>query len=345
MQMDGYLLGPGVAGRCDDYRVCGAIVDHDPISGLWRMWYYCRDRAFDPVAPPTLGSGRIAMATSTDGMAWSRLDGEAGRGAVMGPSGDPTTFDSVHVGLADITRGAGEWLMWYFGGDQAPVDTGSHLGLVKGLGLRPGLARSVDGRVWERVAGCASNGALIEIDAGDVYAAWPNIFNDGSRLIMQYTAPIYGLMDYFTRTAVSYDGRTWEKLGVMTWADGDRPWDCTGMITRQVLANPLDEGPRWLMIYTGTDKNHRRSIAAAGSDDGLSWRHLHDAPIFTVGPPGAWDSLGVAAGRLVAANGRLHLYYYGFQSLADDNNPRAIGLAVSDSGALNDLVRIRSDKV
>lgn len=285
------------------------------------------------------------MATSTDGMAWSRLDGEAGRGAVMGPSGDPTTFDSVHVGLADITRGAGEWLMWYFGGDQAPVDTGSHLGLVKGLGLRPGLARSVDGRVWERVAGCASNGALIEIDAGDVYAAWPNIFNDGSRLIMQYTAPIYGLMDYFTRTAVSYDGRTWEKLGVMTWADGDRPWDCTGMITRQVLANPLDEGPRWLMIYTGTDKNHRRSIAAAGSDDGLSWRHLHDAPIFTVGPPGAWDSLGVAAGRLVAANGRLHLYYYGFQSLADDNNPRAIGLAVSDSGALNDLVRIRSDKV
>ncbi len=339
MQMDGYLLGPGPAGRCDDYRVGGAIVHHDPIGGLWRMWYYCRDRAFDPAAPPTLGSGRIALAVSPDGIRWSRVDGAAGLGAVMGPTGQAGDFDSVHVGLTDITVGAGEWLMWYFGGDAAPADTGSHLGTVKGLGLRPGLARSSDGITWERVRGGASDGALVDIDQGDVYAAWPNVFSDGARLIMQYTAPAHGLKDYRTRVAVSHDGRHWEKRGIARWADGDKPWDCTGVITRQVLASPLPEGPRWLMIYTGTDKDHGRSIAAAGSDDGLTWRHLHDGPIFTVGPPGAWDSLGVAAGRIVAANGRLHLYYYGFQSLADDDSPRAIGLAISETGGLHDFKR------
>jgi hypothetical protein len=342
MRMDGFILGAGPAGRCDDFRVGGAVVDHDAIGDLWRMWYYCRDRAFDPRAPGTLGSGRVALATSPDGIAWTRFEGPLDHGAVMQPSGDPEAFDCVHIGLTDVTRGAGEWLLWYFGGDASPTDTGSHLGVVRGLALRPGLARSRDGVHWERIAGPAHGGALVDIerDDGDVYAAWPNVFHDGRRLVMQYTAPRYGLKDYRTRVAVSDDGRAWTKLGVMTWEDGERPWDCTGVITRQVLANPLADGARWLMIYSGTDKDHRRSIAAAQSDDGVTWRRYGDGPIFGVGETDAWDSEGVASTRLVAAEGRLHLYYYGFQSLADDDRPRGIGLAVSETGDLRDLKRI-----
>ena len=108
MTMDGLVLPLGPAGRCDDFRVGGAVVDHDALSGLWRMWYYCRDKSF--YGPPTLGSGRVALATSADGVYWQRIDGPEALGAVFAPSPETMDFDSLHVGLTDVSRGAGEWL-------------------------------------------------------------------------------------------------------------------------------------------------------------------------------------------------------------------------------------------
>jgi len=256
------------------------------------------------------------------------------------PSGNPEDFDSLHVGLTDVSRGAGEWLMWYFGGDASVRRTTSALGSVAGLGLRPGLARSVDGTHWQRVRGATASGALLDYEPAQAYAAWPNVFHDGRRLLMQYTAPDLALDIYSTLVAVFEEGHGWRRLGPIEWTDGPKPWDSTGIITRQVLTNPLPHGGRFLMIYTGTDQRHARAIAAAHSDDGRRWTHLYDGPVFRVGAPGAWDSLGVAATRLVAAGDRLHLYYYGFQSLADDDRPRGIGLAITGSDDLRDFVRL-----
>jgi len=341
MTMDGFVFGPGPAGRCDEYRVGGGVVDYDALSGLWRLWYYCRDRELHTRAPKTLGSGRVALATSRDGIDWTRCDGPLTHGAVLEPVDDATAFDSLHLALTDVTRGAGEWLMWYFGGDSAVRETTSHLGAVKGLGLRIGLARSPDGIQWTRAPGQEPSGAQLGFEDDQTYVAWPNVFNDGRRLVMQYTAPDRALDQYATLTAVCEDGRTWIKTGPLRWLDGPRSWDSTGIITRQVLANPLPIGGRFLMIYTGTDERHARAIGAATSDDGVGWTHLYDQPIFHVGAPGAWDSLGVAATRLVAAGDRLHLYYYGFQSLADDDKPRGIGLAVSEDRDLRSLLRVK----
>ena len=113
MNTAGLVLAPGPAGRCDDFRVGGAVV-HAGADGQWRMWYYCRDRAFDRDAPPTLGSGRVALATSHDGIHWQRVDGPATAGAVLDPNPDPAAFDSLHVGLTDVTRHDGAW--WHHGG-------------------------------------------------------------------------------------------------------------------------------------------------------------------------------------------------------------------------------------
>ena len=118
MDKTGLILAPGPAGRCDDYRVGGAVVEHGA-DGVWRMWYYCRDRAFDKDAPPTLGSGRVALATSRDGRAWTRVDGPASLGAVLEPRTDAGAFDSLHLGLTDVTRYDGAWWMWCFGGQIA----------------------------------------------------------------------------------------------------------------------------------------------------------------------------------------------------------------------------------
>jgi hypothetical protein len=342
MIMDGFVFGPGPEGRCDEMRVGGGVVDYDAVGDQWRLWCYCRDRALHERAPKTLGSGRIALATSPDGVTWTRVEGPLTGGSVFEPSDDPAAFDSLHVGLTDMSRGAGEWLMWYFGGDASLRATTSPLGAVVGLGLRPGLARSADGVNWRRVKGPTPSGALFDHDEDHTYAGWPNVFHDGARFVMQYSAPDRALDLYTTLTAVSDDGVHWRQTGPLRWADGPKPWDCTGIITRQVLPNPLPEGGRFLMIYTGTNAEHARSIAAAHSDDGLSWTHLYDGPVFGVGEASAWDSTGVAATRLVPARGRLHLYYYGFQSLADNGLPRGIGLAVNDDLDLRRLVRIKS---
>jgi hypothetical protein len=330
----GLIFSPGPHGRCDDFRVGGAVVDHDARSGLWRMWYYCRDAQM--AGPPALGSGRIAMATSIDGIAWSRVDGLEARGAVFAPGSGADDFDSLHVGLTDVSRGAGEWLMWYFGGELRS-STRPAIGTQAGLGMRPGLARSSDGISWQRVRGRASGGALIDLPDDRLYASWPNTFWDGRRFIMQVTAPTFDMAHFDTRVMASDNLLDWAPLGDLRWADGTRPWDVCGLVTRQVLLNPLSAGRRWLMIYTGLDGKQGRTIAAADSDDGLCWHHVGDGPFFGVGAPGSWDEYGVAANRLVATADRLYLYYYGFQSLSGDGL-RGIGLA---SGPHNDLGALR----
>ncbi len=343
MILDGYVYGPGPKGRCDELRVGGGVVDFDVVSGDWRLWCYCRDRELHQRAPKTLGSGRVSLATSRDGIEWSRYDGPLTGGAVFEPSAEPADFDSLHIGLTDITRGAGEWLMWYFGGDSTARETSSAHGTVVGLGLRPGLARSRDGIHWHRARGATPSGALLDYEPQQTYAGWPNVFFDGRRLVMQYTAPNRALDQYSTQTALFEDGH-WRKVGPLEWIDGSKPWDATGIITRHVLPNPLRTGGRLLMIYTGTDARHARSIAAAHSDDGVRWMHLFDGPVFRVGAQGAWDSLGVAATRLVPLHDRLHLYYYGFQSLGDGEHLRGIGLAVTDADDLRGFERIAADQ-
>ncbi len=323
----GRVLAPGPAGRCDDFRVGGAVVDHDALSGRWRMWYYCRDEAM--AGPPALGSGRIALATSRDGIAWERVDGAEAKGAVFAPSPVKTDFDSLHVGLTDVSRSAGEWLMWYFGGNDEPrTSTRTVIGTQAGLGMRAGLARSRDGVHWQRVRGATASGALVDFAPDQLYASWPNAFWDGRRFILQLTTPTIDMARFGTSVFASDDARDWKPLGELSWADGPRPWDMGGLVTRQVLANPVPGGRRWLMVYTGLNAAHARRIAVADSDDGLCWHHVGTGAIFGVGAPGSWDEFGVAANRLLAVSGRLYLYYYGFQSLGSEGL-RGIGLATA----------------
>lgn len=336
----GLILSPGEAGHCDDYRLGGAVVDYDAVSGVWRMWYYCRDRRFSRPAPATLGTGRIALAVSDDGVRWSRVTGLLELGSVFVPSDNADRFDCGHVGLTDVTRGAGEWLMWYFGGDTRVVETGMDwLGSVPGLKLRCGLARSADGLTWTRSPGASSSGALFEILADELYAAWPNVFHDGRRFVLHYSAPTLDLKLYRSRALASTDGVHWERLGDLHWV-GDTPaYAVSGMVTRHVIINPICDGRRWLMAYTALDADHRRSVALAGSDDGLTWSSLFDAPVFSPGLSGNWDDFGVAVNRIVVVGDAIYLYYYGFRSLVAGDGPRGIGLAIAPLDRASAFVR------
>lgn len=328
----GLILGPGPSGRCDDHRVGGAVVDRDPSSGRWRMWYYCRDKAFARAAPATLGTGRIALATSGDGIAWTRFNGPEEGGAVLAPSNVSGTFDEGHVGLTDLSRTDDGLTMWTFGGGNGIVRTGlPQLGDVPGLAMRCGIAISEDGVKWRRVAGDGPGGSLFDILPDELYAAWPNaIPQAGGRTLVHYTAPTRDMTRFRTRIVRLGPERSVERLGELVWLDGPAEHDRSGIVTRHVI--PAPDGTGWLMAYTALDPKHRRSIALARSDDGIAWRH-DGAPVLLPGPPGSWDDFGVAANRLVVTEKHIHLYYYGFRSLTAPDTARGIGLAIATRDA------------
>ncbi|MEE4454027.1 hypothetical protein [Novosphingobium resinovorum] len=348
-QVSGLILAAGPAGRCDDHRLGGAVVVHDAAAppgseAAWRMWYYCRRH--DGAGPPTLGTGTIAMAVSEDGMTWRRHDGTGPHGAVFAPAA--TGFDSLHIGISDIVATSEGYHMWYFAGDHAPRTTAA-FGDVVGLGMRPGLAFSADGTAWDRIPGRdpAGDGAQLPLPGDTIYRAWPNVFEGPSGPILQVTEAASDLSGFRTSVWTPCPDRGWRSAGCLSFAEPSPGYDSHGLVTRQVLANPLPGGRRFLMIYTGTDARHQRAIAAADSDDGLVWHRLYGEPIFAAGEPGAWDSLGVAATRLVVAGGRIHLYYYGFQTLGDASGLRGIGLATASlhEGDLRSLRRVDAGAV
>ena len=217
------------------------------------------------------------------------------------------------------------------------------IGTVAKLGLRCGVARSTDGINWERLRGHDDSGALFDYADDKLYAGWPNAFWDGKQYILQYTSPEMDISHYSKFVMTSVDAINWKPAGDLQWAEVLRDYEREGIVTRQVVENPLPDGRRFLMIYTALNANHQRAIGAADSNDGMLWHQLYDGPIFRVGEDDAWNNLGVAANRLVVANNRIYFYYYGFQTLADEEGMRAIGLATCPIGDLRQLQRLTMD--
>lgn len=70
-------------------------------------------------------------------------------------------------------------------------------------------------------------------------------------------------------------------------------------------------------------------VAGAPLDSGFgraAWTQLHDAPILK--PELSWEKKCIEAPTLVERNGRLYMFYAG----AYNNEPRQVGVAVSDDG-------------
>jgi hypothetical protein len=338
----GRVLEPGPAGRCDDLRVGGAVVRWVAARGRWHLWYYCRDRSFPTDVAETLGSGRIALATSLDGTHWTRFDGPGTGGSIFEPGTAPDDFDSTHVGSGDVSQVDGRWYLWYFGGDRQIGF--SHRPGQMGYRMRAGLAVSDDGIAFRRLRGAAPGGAAVDFD-GNAFAAWPNGIHDGEQFVLYYTTLEAPGKEFVTRTARSRDGMHWNPQGPISWLDETPPHESHGIMTRHVLENPLRGGLKWLMVYTAMagPPGLKRSICAAESADGVRWRRLFRTPIFDVGSPGAWDDGGVASPQLVVAGTELRMYYFGFPLPRPDAPAKGIGLAVSRSGDLRHLERISAD--
>lgn len=344
-QLTGMILGPGPAGRCDDNKTAVGVPRWDAAANHWKLWYCCRDDASAPKLPPTLSSGRVGLATSKDGLTWDRVTGPLTAGAVLEPSADPNAFDSVHVGLTDVTFADGQWWMWYWGGDKEEIALS--FGKYPGYRMRAGLAVSRDGINWTRKPGKGPGGAIADTE-GALYSAWHNALHADGKIYVYTAITDVKLSRWDTLIYVSEDnGATWSKPTPLKWLDDSPGYDGCGELTRNITPNPLRTGHRWLMSYTALDGDksrwQRRSVALAVSDDAMSWRRLYPKPIFEIGPADAWDGGGVAAPQLMKVGNQWRLYYHGFPVAAlDATIPKGMGLALSNASEPQEFQRFSS---
>lgn len=349
IKQPGLLLGPGPAGRWDSERVsCPRVLRC--ADGVWRMWYYGRDPSFDREI--NLPTGRVGLATSSDGLSWTRIDGPLTMGAVFEPSADETRFDSGHLGVSDVTESDGLYHMWYFGGDRTRQKIGPYE--VKGFNLRPGLAISRNALDWYRVDGPV-RGAFLDVGApGEfdfIMTGWPQALRGHDGVWRMYYHSLDPASGFHVGVAVSDDGFAWRKRGKILGPGEAGGFDENGAATRTVIRA---QGRYW-MFYEGVRKDGYRSIGLAVSDDGFAWKKEKgreaDGSVFAHAPRGSerWDAFAIGTPCLVEAGGDWRMYYIGSNEVKSEKGhadelslKHQIGLAVSRGSDFTLFTRINA---
>ncbi|WP_071516745.1 glycosyl hydrolase [Geitlerinema sp. PCC 9228] len=332
-QQPGLILGPGPSQWWDSERVsCPRVLRCS--DGMWRMWYYGRDRNFD--RDINLPTGHCGMAISEDGIHWQRVQGPLTMGAVFEPHPDPNRFDSAHVGVSDVRYSDGYYWMWYFGGDNNFTQVGNMR--AKGVRMQPGCAISGDGLHWVRLEG-PHRGAFLPVgesgDFDELFCGFPQVLreNDGSWKLYYHT--LHPEKGFLVGLAVSKDGLHWEKVGQVLGPGAAGRFDERGAGTRYVL--PIDN--QYVMFYEGVNNSGYHCIGIATSTDGQHWQKQDGdevgGAVFAHAQPGSgrWDARAVGTPCVVPLeNGGWYMYYIGANEGGTDEltTQHQIGLAVSD---------------
>jgi hypothetical protein len=181
--------------RFDAMAAFGVCVLRD--GGRYLMWYtgWNGDDVLGPdgIARPT--HGRIGLATSGDGVRWTKVAGDAGAGAVLG-LGPAGSADEQAAGQPFVLRDGTAYRMWYEAFD--------------GRTWRIATARSADGRAWTREGVALEPGGPEARDA--LGARNPVVLKRGGRWELWYQGRGAAAPSSHVLRAVSDDGRRWTKL-------------------------------------------------------------------------------------------------------------------------------------
>jgi hypothetical protein len=120
------------------------------------------------------------------------------------------------------------------------------------------------------------------------------------------------------------------KLGLSVTAPGDGL-----MVSHASLPTPLQLHDRIRVYFSACDVDLRGRIFYADLEATFPFRvvHISRTPVLDIGPVGAFDSDGVNPSQIVERDGKLFLYYIGWQRIST-NIPYTLlgGLAVSIDG-------------
>ena len=285
------ILVKGIGGTWDDETIQKVSMIYR--NHIWYMYYSGYDGS----------KSRIGLATSKDGIAWTKYPGNP-----VLDVGAAGTWDVTRAYIPHVIYRNHIWYMYYSGYDGAKV--------------RIGLATSKDGIAWTKYPG----NPVLDVGAGIV---WDSVFSYSPSLIYRnhiwymYYSGYYG---GFIRVglATSKDGIAWTKYSgnpILDVGAGGTWDDKYAYHTRVIYRNHI-----WYMYYTGYDSITER-VGLATSKDGIAWTKYPGNPILNVGAGGTWDSDDVGHGDLIYRNHKWYMYYDGSGAAG-----LAIGLASSLTG-------------
>ena len=271
------VLSGGGAGSWDEVWLFDPSVIVDGTT--YKMWYTGYGSS-----PP----GRIGYATSSDGIDWTKFDGNPVLSE--GPAG---SWDEEGPRWGSVLLDGGVYKMWYTGRDASGVN-------------RIGYATSSDGIVWNKYDG----NPVFDVGAPgsweDRHVLYPTVIKDGGVYKMWYTGWKSGggvKIGY----ATSNDGIDWTRYSgnpVLTWGPSGN-WDDEAVYAAHVLLNGV-----YHMWYSGSD-GVEYEIGYATSSDGISWtKHLAN-PVITTGPEGSFDSEGADYPCVVLDGNTYKMWYVG----------------------------------
>lgn len=282
------VLARGAPGEWDSVDVLNpSVVRHGGI-------YYNLYSGYDGACWHT------GLATSPDGLVWTK------QGKVLSPAAGTWEGDSIAAN-GSVAVVDGEFLYWYQAGDPPRI----------------GLARSRDGRVWEKlgrpVLETGPRGSWDERGVADPYVI---------RIEDRFYMYLLG-QDRARRqrlgVAVSEDGRTWWKLRSNPILElGER-----GSFDENGLGEPAvwSSGGRYWMLYTGRDRHEQRRIGLAVSSDGVHWEKLGLESVLAGSRP--WNAKVVCDPTVEVLPGRVRVWFGGGDVAHPAENIHGqIGLAI-----------------
>ena len=233
----------------------------------------------------------IGLATSTDGMNWTR---NASPVITPGAAGE---FDSAQIFYPSVAYDGTTYFMWYMGANQTCNSIGA--------------ATSTDGINWTKHTGPVNLGDCTT--GGKNYAPGPVIYNNGT-FTMWYWLP----SGVTIGTATSTDGINWTDNGPVNFSAPFSPYISIDRpsVVYDGTSYRMWFGMTFPVSSNGTATFYSTRMGFASSTDGINWTPYNSTsgatyPIFARGSAGAWDRPGVGQPWVILDNGTWRMWYSG----------------------------------
>ena len=259
------------------------------------------------------GVDNIGLATSKDGMSWSRyLQNPVLR---IGSAGQ---WDVGSVNEPWVIQDGGQYKMWYSG----QTYTGTFPSNYTILTWSIGYATSPDGIHWVKYP---ANPIFTPGPSGswdDYETHRPIILTIGSSYVMYYHGVNHQGVSQ-TGIATSTDGISWTRKGMMPPIPKGK-WDAGYASTQLSSVTVAPDG--YLLAYYGWENQQttHSQIGFASSTDGTSSTPYPNNPVIAPEISGiAFDSGGVEYPMVITVGDNYYVYYAGFASAGE-----SVGLAI-----------------